>query len=229
MTEDLSEQTDTPISSNDNDKKSLTEKSLKLLNKFNLFRNKEDTISLSTLQNKCSNGESISEETLTFNSDKEKESTFMKNDDSIISCDDNVQLVHVTTTEGKKLSRTKENSQATKHISSSRKLFRTASRFRQTKPGIILGKAIVLLVCVLVLVGGAIIAATVRQHPEGCGQENSLNCSEVCLNSPLEGVIQTNPPPILVTVPMPSPVMYKELTYSDDCLCELVPTPSMIL
>ena len=223
LSDSINEQSDAVgLSVVDSKKKSLNGGAFAEVSKhLDQIRSKKEVL----LLEERSNGVLLSEQQARTCEEESCETNFNVVSDTVVSWDDNVQLLE----EDKEMIKENNEATVTEPSSSSRKLFRTTSRFCQTKPGIVLGKAIVLLVCVLVLVGGAIIAATVRQHPEGCGQENSWNCSEVCLNSSLEesdDVVETSSPLIFITMPTPSSVMNsEELAYSD-CLCELVPTPS---
>ena len=123
------------------------------------------------------------------------------------------------------------------------KLYRTSSRFCVTKFSIVLSKVVILLVGVALLIAGSILAAAVRHHPEGC-DEMSPNCSEVCLNSSQEvwddmsvastcqDIVKPSnliSPSVTSCLPLSSSLIASvsgELV-SSDCVCDLMPTPSL--
>ena len=160
-----------------------------------------------------------------------------------VSCDHTSRLIHLDSEED--LDRGRKGSVATEEgfVLASRRLYNTSTKFCQTKLSIFISKGIVLLVCVGVLVGGAVLAATIRHHPKGCGLTESQNCSLACLNSSLEvgsAFGATSPPSptesldqptrispsVVMIMPHPSPVLNSDDVLSSDCLCELMPTPS---
>ena len=60
-----------------------------------------------------------------------------------------------------------------------------------TKTSIITSRALFLLVGVAFLMGGVVMAAIVRHHPDGCMDTNITNCTLTCLDMPPPTVLPT--------------------------------------
>ena len=102
-----------------------------------------------------------------------------------LSCEDTKRLIYLETNNNCNNS----DGSGERELGQTELLYKTSSKLCQSKSSILVCRGLTLLVCLALLLGGILIAVTIRHHPVGCDQEEgltsaSLNCSFVCYQSP---------------------------------------------